>query len=122
MVLLCGLKTDLRSDPAILNRLYSKSLVPITKKMGKALAKQCNCAAYVECSSKKSSNVRFSMETAIIAGSRFCSSVKRAKYVPSATAAPYALAIAEYNAQHNITQSERISSPGGNNKQQCVMQ
>lgn len=45
-----GLKSDLRENPAILERLTSKKQSPITREQGEAMMAAVDCQAYFECS------------------------------------------------------------------------
>lgn len=76
IVILCGLKTDLRDDPQVHKRLLRKGQAPISKRQAKQLAKKSNLAAYMECSSKRLDGIRSSMNVAIVAGARFCANKK----------------------------------------------
>lgn len=49
-IILVGLKTDLREDPATISKLMEKKLLPITYQQGQYLARDIGAAKYVECS------------------------------------------------------------------------
>src|SRR5690349_2324458 len=49
-IILLGLKTDLREDKSILERLREKNLSPVTFQQGFTTAKQLNLNRYMECS------------------------------------------------------------------------
>mmetsp|Transcript_10096 Transcript_10096/g.14155 ORF Transcript_10096/g.14155 Transcript_10096/m.14155 type:complete len:201 (+) Transcript_10096:14-616(+) len=50
-IVLCGLKTDLRTHPKLLKRLEARHETPITKEEGEELAEELGCHGYAECSS-----------------------------------------------------------------------
>lgn len=49
-VVLVGLKTDARDDPAVIQTLRDKGEAPISFVEGMKLAKETNCRRYYECS------------------------------------------------------------------------
>ena len=65
LVLLVGLKKDLRDDPAIVANLLEKRLAPITFLQGKSLAKQLG-TEYVECSALTDEGMKEVFDTAIL--------------------------------------------------------
>lgn len=67
-IVLCGLKTDLRTDNDTINKLKKEGQQPITKEEGEMLAKELKAAAYVECSAYTAENIQNVFQTAILVG------------------------------------------------------
>ena len=63
-IILCGLKSDLRSKRTCIELLKTQGLTPVTQQQGKAVAQKMG-AMYMECSSKEMSGVHEIFETAI---------------------------------------------------------
>jgi len=49
-IILVGTKLDLRHDPKTLDKLKKRKMAPITRREGKAMAKDIGAVKYVECS------------------------------------------------------------------------
>eukprot|EP00698_Gefionella_okellyi_P017585 TRINITY_DN5168_c0_g1_i2.p2 TRINITY_DN5168_c0_g1~~TRINITY_DN5168_c0_g1_i2.p2 ORF type:complete len:199 (-),score=37.00 TRINITY_DN5168_c0_g1_i2:883-1479(-) len=64
-IILVGLKSDLRDDPQMLQKLREKNLSPITNEEGHALEKQIKALTYVECSAKSQEGVKEVFDHAI---------------------------------------------------------
>lgn len=60
-----GLRTDLRDDPATIERLTEKRQTAITPEQGLKLAKEINALAFVECSAKTGQGVQEVFQTAV---------------------------------------------------------
>jgi len=65
-IVLVGTKLDLRTDKDTLERLKEKSLTPITKEEGEALAKLIGADCYLECSSLTQEGVKQVFDTATL--------------------------------------------------------
>ncbi|KAF2764979.1 ras GTPase [Teratosphaeria nubilosa] len=63
-IILCGLKSDLRSKRTCIELLKAQGLTPITQQQGRAVAEKMG-AMYMECSSKEMSGVHEIFDTAI---------------------------------------------------------
>ena len=63
-IILCGLKSDLRSKRACIELLKTQGLTPVTQQQGRAVASKLG-AMYMECSSKEMTGVHEIFETAI---------------------------------------------------------
>lgn len=63
-IILCGLKSDLRSKRTCIELLKTQGLTPVTQQQGRAVAEKMG-ARYMECSSKEMSGVHEIFETAI---------------------------------------------------------
>ena len=63
-IILCGLKSDLRSKRTCIELLKTQGLTPVTQQQGRAVADKMG-AMYMECSSKEMSGVHEIFETAI---------------------------------------------------------
>ena len=51
-IVLVGNKTDLRTDPKVIEELGERQEKPVTPEQGKHVANKINASAYVECSAK----------------------------------------------------------------------
>lgn len=56
-ILLCGTKVDLRHDNAIIEKLASMNMKPISKEQGEECAKDIGAIAYIETSSLQNFNL-----------------------------------------------------------------
>ena len=63
--ILVGTKSDLRTDPEVLEKLAAGGMTPITEDLAIALAMELNMDAYVETSALSGSHVRTCFQTAI---------------------------------------------------------
>ena len=63
-IILCGLKSDLRSKRTCIELLKTQGLTPVTQQQGRAVADKMG-AMYMECSSKEMTGVHEIFETAI---------------------------------------------------------
>jgi GTPase SAR1 family protein len=63
-IILCGLKSDLRTKRTCIELLKTQGLTPVTQQQGRAVAEKMG-AMYMECSSKEMSGVHEIFETAI---------------------------------------------------------
>ena len=63
-IILCGLKSDLRSKRTCIELLKTQGLTPVTQQQGRAVAEKMG-AMYMECSSKEMNGVHDIFETAI---------------------------------------------------------
>ena len=62
--LLVGLKTDLRHDEAMLQRMKDENKLMVSADEGDALAKKIKAVSYVECSAKEGTNIKAVFESA----------------------------------------------------------
>jgi len=63
--ILVGTKTDLRTDPTMLERLAAQGQHPISKEQGEILAKQIKAVKYLECSAKTTENLKTVFDEAV---------------------------------------------------------
>ena len=63
-IILCGLKSDLRTKRTCIELLKTQGLTPVTQAQGRAVADKMG-AMYMECSSKEMNGVHEIFETAI---------------------------------------------------------
>jgi len=63
--ILVGTKVDLRDDAETIAALKEKSLTPVTKTQGEAMAKELGLAKYIECSARTQENLRAVFDEAI---------------------------------------------------------
>ncbi|ORX46313.1 GTP-binding protein rho1 [Hesseltinella vesiculosa] len=63
--LLIALKQDLRDDPLLLHELKKSNVTPVTAEQGKAVAKQIEAYAYMECSAKIGRGVKEIFQKAV---------------------------------------------------------
>ena len=63
-MILCGLKSDLRSKRTCIELLKTQGLTPVTQQQGRAVADKMG-AMYMECSSKEMHGVHEIFETAL---------------------------------------------------------
>jgi len=63
--ILVGLKSDLRDDPATLNKLATRSLKPVTEEQGMLLAKEVGAVRYFEVSAITQKNLKAVFDEAI---------------------------------------------------------
>jgi Ras homolog gene family, member A len=63
-IILCGLKSDLRSKRTCIELLKTQGLTPVTQQQGRAVADKMG-ALYMECSSKEMNGVHEIFDTAI---------------------------------------------------------
>ena len=63
-IILCGLKSDLRTKRTCIELLKTQGLTPVTQQQGRAVAEKMS-AMYMECSSKEMNGVHEIFETAI---------------------------------------------------------
>jgi Ras-related C3 botulinum toxin substrate 1 len=68
VVILVGLKTDLRSNKRVMEQLLEKKMAPVTKTQGEALAARMRMAAYVECSALTGEGLERIFKLAVKAG------------------------------------------------------
>ncbi|KAI8613051.1 P-loop containing nucleoside triphosphate hydrolase protein [Chytriomyces sp. MP71] len=78
-ILLVGLKTDLRTDKAVIATLDKNGQKPISKLQGTVLAEKINAFAYVECSARNQEGVQEVFELGI----RAANSVKKGGFKAS---------------------------------------
>mmetsp|Transcript_8789 Transcript_8789/g.13028 ORF Transcript_8789/g.13028 Transcript_8789/m.13028 type:complete len:198 (-) Transcript_8789:72-665(-) len=64
-IVLCGTKSDLRTDESTLKELEEEGLKPITEEEGKKMARQIKAVAYLECSAFKNEGVKEVFDEAI---------------------------------------------------------
>jgi GTPase SAR1 family protein len=62
---LVGTKTDLRSDPAALERLAAQGQHPLTGEHGHELAKKLRAVKYLECSAKSTEGLKDVFDEAV---------------------------------------------------------
>lgn len=63
-ILLVGCKTDLRTDPAVVQDLAKMDQRPVSHEEGMALAQKIGAKAYLECSVKRNEGIRIIFQTA----------------------------------------------------------
>eukprot|EP01013_Petalomonas_cantuscygni_P023347 TRINITY_DN44779_c0_g1_i1.p1 TRINITY_DN44779_c0_g1~~TRINITY_DN44779_c0_g1_i1.p1 ORF type:complete len:209 (+),score=38.59 TRINITY_DN44779_c0_g1_i1:155-781(+) len=66
-VILVGTKLDLRDDPAYVANLRAKGAAPVSAEDGRAAAKRCGAAEYMETSSLKDLYVKQTFDAALVA-------------------------------------------------------
>lgn len=94
-IILCGSKSDLRTDERVLERLGERNLEPITPEQGVQLQKEIGAFAYVEVSSKYHTNINLLFEKTALCSDQFTLFIekrnrntlikKRFKYICSRT-------------------------------------
>jgi GTPase SAR1 family protein len=57
-IVLVGTKNDTRNDQKVINNLSRQNESPLTVADGEKLAREINCAKYMECSAKENKNVQ----------------------------------------------------------------
>jgi cell division control protein 42 len=65
--LIVGTQIELRDDPSVIEKLSRQRMRPITKRQGKAFAREIGAVKYVECSARTQKGLKNVFDEAIVA-------------------------------------------------------